>query len=87
MSHSTRKPLYPCPAGDNCALNYGAMRCFSCGRSWPPDKTWQPVSAAEGRQGVSPCGTGVERACTCAMYYRTDRRIHNPGCPVHGDAA
>lgn len=30
-----------CPRGAECALNKGAVRCFHCGRNWPPDETWE----------------------------------------------
>lgn len=32
----------PCPKGDACALNSGAVQCKHCGRHWPPDETWEP---------------------------------------------
>lgn len=31
---------HPCPRGDDCAIGKGAVRCFACGRNWPPDETW-----------------------------------------------
>lgn len=31
---------HPCPRRDDCALNNGAVHCFSCHRNWPPDETW-----------------------------------------------
>lgn len=35
-----RAEAHPCPAGDGCALNKGAVHCKHCGRNWPPDETW-----------------------------------------------
>lgn len=32
---------HPCPAGDECALNKGAIHCFHCRRNWPRDETWE----------------------------------------------
>lgn len=37
----------PCPKGDGCALNKGAVSCFHCGRNWPPDETWSPPVPSE----------------------------------------
>lgn len=37
----------PCPKGDDCALNSGAVHCKHCGRNWPPDKTWERPAATE----------------------------------------
>ena len=34
------RKTHPCPKGDGCALNDGAVTCFHCGRNWPPDETW-----------------------------------------------
>jgi hypothetical protein len=52
--HSTRKP------GGNAAAAAETSRVSGLPRSeWDLDRT---ASAAEGRQGVSPCGTGDERA-------------------------
>jgi hypothetical protein len=31
---------HPCPKGDDCALNKGAIHCFHCRRNWPRDWTW-----------------------------------------------
>lgn len=30
---------HPCPKGDDCALNKGAVECFHCGRKWPQEQS------------------------------------------------
>lgn len=40
MSGASNRRKSPCPLGDECALNHGAVHCFGCHRNWPPDKTW-----------------------------------------------
>jgi hypothetical protein len=43
---------HPCPKGDGCALNKGAVHCNHCHRNWPPDETWDAPAgeATEGKE-------------------------------------
>jgi hypothetical protein len=52
-------------------------------------------SAAEGRQGVPPCGTGGTPEPRCSPLCGAEKAYgrfvkpwhHDPRCPAHGDAA
>lgn len=90
----------PCPKGNDCALNRGAIHCFHCGRNWPPDETWAPRSAyrAETERGngdLCTCGHPRDRhwmglgqpgTCQCQI----DKRHPSQGgdtlwpCPCKG---
>lgn len=39
-----------CPAGEECALNKGAIHCFHCRRNWPRDETWDTPFAQRPRR-------------------------------------
>ena len=50
-------PVHPCPRGDDCALNSGAVHCKHCGRDWPPDETWSKPTPVRVEDAQPPEGS------------------------------